>query len=211
MNQTSRTCTFSRQRTALDPAPAPASSGNHAPNSLRAVLRPGFLAAAVTAVVVGAGIGTDTAAAQDERLGGIWQKDLERSDAPWPGRHDRPQPNAPDVEVEIGLEGEDVAMIVTSRRRDWPTPQSVTANYVADNKPRQAPNFVGGMREVRARWRKKKFTVSYTVKIFGTEADVQEIWEITKQGDLLQTTMGRGAEGRPDIRKTYYVPADTIQ
>jgi len=201
MNRTSHISRFTRPRTA-----------GSAPNPLSAVLRPGLVAAAIPAVLVVTGIGPDAAAAQDERIAGIWQKDLERSDAPWPGRHDRPQPNAPDVEVEIDLEGEDVEMIVTSRRSDWPTPVSTAANYVADNKPRQAPNFIGGMREVRARWHKKKFTVSYTIRFpGGAEADVQEIWEITKQGDLLQTTMGRGAEGRPDIRKNYYVPADTVQ
>ena len=32
-----------------------------------------------------------------------------------------------------------------------------------------------------------------------------------KDGDLLQTIFGRGAEGRPDIRRNYYVPATAVQ
>lgn len=152
------------------------------------------------------------AVAQDERFVGIWQKDIARSDAPWPGRHDRPQPNAADIEIELGLVGDDVELIQTSRRRDWPTPQHVNVTYVTDNKPHAAADLASGrMQEVRARWRKKKLTVSFTVSLPGFEADVQHIWEITKQGDLLQTIVGRGAEGRPDIRKNYFVRATTVQ
>ena len=64
---------------------------------------------------------------------------------------------------------------------------------------------------MRARWRKKKLTVSFTVSLPGFEADVQHIWEINKQGYLVQTIFGRGAEGRPDIRKNYFVRASTVQ
>ncbi|MYB20665.1 MAG: hypothetical protein F4Y16_17060 [Holophagales bacterium] len=152
------------------------------------------------------------AAAQDERFVGIWQKDISRSDAPWPGRHDRPQPNAADIEIEFRLVGDDVELTQTSRRRDWPTPQHVNVTYVTDNKRHAAPDLGSGrMQEVRARWRKKKLTVSFTVSLPGFEADVQQIWEITKQGDLLQTIAGRGAEGRPDIRKNYFVRASAVQ
>lgn len=152
------------------------------------------------------------AAAQDERFVGIWQKDISRSDAPWPGRHDRPQPNAADIEIDIHFDGEDVMLIQTSRRRDWPTPQSVNVTYITDNKPHAAADLGSGrMNEVRARWRKKKLTVSYTVKLPRFEADVQQIWEITKDGDLLRTHVGRGAEGRPDIRKNYFVRASAVQ
>lgn len=53
--------------------------------------------------------------------------------------------------------------------------------------------------------------MSYTVKLPQFEADVQETWAITKDGDLLQTIFGRGAEGHPDVRKNYYVRATTVQ
>ena len=151
-------------------------------------------------------------AAQDERFVGIWQKDLSRSDAPWPGRPDRPQPNAVDIEIEFRLVGDDVELTQTSRRRDWPTPRHVNVTYVTDTKPHAAADLGSGrLQEVRARWRKKKLSVSFTVSLPGFEADVQQIWEITKQGDLLQTNVGRGAEGRPDIRKNYFVRATAVQ
>lgn len=170
-------------------------------------------AAAVLGAAFVASLGATPVAAQDERIVGIWQKDYSRSDAPFPGRPDRPQPNPVDTEVDISLVGKDVVMKFTLRRGDWPSPVSVDANYVTNNKAQQAPDFRGGMREVRARWRKKKLTVSYTIQFGPVEADVQETWEISKDGkDLLQTNFGRTAsEGRPDIRKTYYVPASDVQ
>lgn len=169
-------------------------------------------AAILGSVLVAAALGAAPAAAQDERFAGTWQKDYSRSDAPWPGRHDRPQVNAADIEIEISLEGEDIALIQTSRRRGWPSPRVVDVTYITNNKPHAARDLgSGSMLEVRARWRKKKLNVSYTVKLPGFEADVQQIWEITKDGDLLQTIFGRGAAGRPDIRKNYYVPAAAVQ
>jgi len=163
-------------------------------------------------VLVAAVLAAAPAAAQDERFAGTWQKDYSRSDAPWPGRHDRPQVNAADIEIEIRLEGEDIALIQTSRRRGWPSPRVVDVTYITNNKPHAARDLgSGSMLEVRARWRKKKLNVSYTVKLPSFEADVQQIWEITKDGDLLQTIFGRGAAGRPDIRKNYYVPATVVQ
>ncbi|MCE2559183.1 MAG: hypothetical protein J4F98_11385 [Acidobacteria bacterium] len=168
----------------------------------------GILGSVLAAAVLAAA----PAAAQDERFAGTWQKDYSRSDAPWPGRHDRPQVNAADIEIEIRLEGEDIALIQTSRRRGWPSPRVVDVTYITNNKPHAARDLgSGSMLEVRARWRKKKLNVSYTVKLPEFEADVQQIWEITKDGDLLQTIFGRGAAGRPDIRKNYYVPATVVQ
>lgn len=172
-----------------------------------------LIATILGAALVAAAPGAAPAAAQDERIAGIWQKDYTRSDAPFPGRHDRPQPNAADIEIEISLEGEDVVLIQTSRRRDWPTPRTVSVNYVTNNKPSPAPNLRGGgMQEVRSKWRKKRLTVSYTIT-FPFEADVEETWQISKDGkDLVQTIFGRtAANPRPDIRKNYYVRATAVQ
>jgi hypothetical protein len=169
-------------------------------------------AAILGSVLVAAALDAAPAAAQDERFVGTWQKDYSRSDAPWPGRHDRPQVNAADIEIEIRLEGEDVALLQTSRRPAWPSPRIVEVTYITNNKPHAARDLgSGSLLEVRARWRKKKLNVSYTVKLPGFEADVQQIWEITKDGDLLQTIFGRGDAGRPDIRRSYYVPATAVQ
>ena len=176
-------------------------------NSLKGV--PAAILGAAVAVAWFAGT---PAAAQDERFVGIWQKDTARSDAPFPGRPDRPQPNAADIEIEFRLVGDDVELTQTSRRRDWPTPRHVNVTYVTNNKPHAAADLGSGrMQEVRARWRKKKLAVSFTVSLPGFEADVQQIWEITKKGELLQTNFGRGAEGRPDIRRNYFVRASTVQ
>lgn len=153
------------------------------------------------------------AAAQDERIVGIWQKDLERSDADWPHRHDQRLPNAADVEVEISLDGEDVVMVFTSRRGDWPTPQTNTVRYVTDNKPNPVPDIDNGTpREVRARWRKKRLSVSYTIR-FPFEADIEQSWQISKNGeDLVLTRFGRVAQQpRPDVRKNYFVRATAVQ
>ena len=175
-------------------------------------------AATVTACVVGAALvlsvfSVAPAAAQDERMVGIWQKDLARSDADWPHRHDRRLPNAADIEVEISLDGEDVVMIFTSRRGDWPTPQTTTAHYITDNKPNPVPDIDNGTpREVRAKWRKKRLSVSYTIR-FPFEADIEQSWEVSKNGeDLVLTRFGRVAQQpRPDVRKNYFVRATAVQ
>ena len=169
-------------------------------------------AAVLGGVLIAAALDATPAAAQDERFVGTWQKDYSRSDAPWPGRRDRPHVNAADIELEISLEGENVALTQTSRRPAWPSPRIVDVTYIANNKPHAARDpDSGSLLEVRARWRKKKLNVSYTIKLPSFEADVQQIWEITKDGDLLQTIFGRGAAGQPDIRKNYYVPATAVQ
>lgn len=171
------------------------------------------LLAALALAVVATALAAAPAAAQDERMVGIWQKDLERSDADWPHRHDRRQPNAADIEVEIGLDGEDVVMVFTSRRRDWPTPRTNTVRYVTDNKPRPTPDIDNGTpQDVRAKWRKKRLSVSYTIK-FPFEADIEQTWQISKDGqDLVLTRMGRVAQQpRPDLRKNYFVRATAVQ
>lgn len=179
-------------------------------------VRPGaalpFAAAALGAAVLAASLTPAPAAAIDERFNGAWQKDETRSDPPWrpPGT---PATKRTDTKIDITLVGEDLMMVFTLRPPEWNTPVQVTASYITDNKPQQAPDFAGGMREVRARWRKKKLEVSYTVKTPWFEADVQETWEISKDGnDLIQTNFGRTAENpRPDIRKNYFVRATDDQ
>ncbi|MDE2924134.1 MAG: hypothetical protein OYL92_02350 [Acidobacteriota bacterium] len=164
-------------------------------------------------VLAAAALTVAPAAAQDERMVGIWQKDLERSDADWPHRHDRRLPNAADIEVEVSLDGEDVVMVFTSRRGDWPTPQTTTAHYITDNKPNPVPDIDNGTpREVRAKWRKRKLSVSYTIR-FPFEADIEQSWEVSKDGqNLVLTRFGRVAtQPRPDIRKNYFVRATAVQ
>ncbi len=175
--------------------------------------RTGPAIAVLAAFLGGALVMAAPAAAQDERIAGIWQKDHTRSDADWPHRHDRRPANPPDVEIGISLEGEDVVLIQTSRRSDWPAPHTLRVNYVTNNRPNPAPNLrSGNLQEVRARWRKKKLTVSYTIT-FPFEVDVEETWQISKDGkDLVQTIVGRAASSeRPDVRRNYYVRATAVQ
>lgn len=170
-------------------------------------------AAVLGSALLMAALGAAPAAGQDERIVGIWRKDYMRSDADWPHRQDRRPVNPPDIEIGIGLEGEDVVLVQTSRRGDWPAPHTLRVKYITNNKPSPAPNLRNGqVHEVRARWRKKKLSVSYTLT-FPFEADVEEIWQISKDGkDLVQTILGRAASSpRPDIRKNYYVRASAVQ
>ena len=170
------------------------------------------IVAALGAAVLIAALTPAPAAAQDERFAGSWVRDETRSDAPWrpPGS---PPTKRTETRIDISLVGEDVMMVFTLRPPDWDTSVQVPANYITDNKPQQAPDFFGGQREVRARWRKKKLNIAYTVKIGPVEADVQEVWEISKNGqDLIQTTFGRTANSqRPDVRKFYHVRAAADQ
>ncbi len=181
---------------------SPSTSRNASPRSIPIV-------AALGAAFLIASLAPVPAAAQDERFAGSWERDETRSDAPWrpPGS---PPTKRTDTRIDISLVGDDVMMVFTFRPPDWDTSVQVPANYITDNKPQQAPNFVGGQREVRAKWRKKKLNIAYTIKIGPVEADVQEVWEISKNGqDLIQTTFGRtaGSGQRPDVRKYYHVRA----
>lgn len=166
------------------------------------------IVAALGVALLIASLASVPAAAQDERFAGSWVRDETRSDAPWrpPGS---PPTQRTETRIDISPVGEDVMMVFTFRPPDWDTSVQVPANYITDNKPHQAPDFLGGQREVRARWRKKKLTISYTVKTPWFEADVQEVWEISKNGnDLIQTRFGRtAASPRPDVRKFYHVRA----
>lgn len=181
---------------------SPSTSRNASDRSLPIV-------AALGAAFLIASLATAPAAAQDERFAGSWERDESRSDGPWrpPGT---PPTKRTETRIDISLVGEDVMMVFTLRPPDWDTSVQVPASYITDNKPQQAPDFLGGQREVRARWRKKKLNIAYTVKTPWFEADVQEVWEISKNGqDLIQTTFGRtaGSGQRPDVRKYYHVRA----
>ena len=180
-------------------SPSTSRSASHRSIPIVAALGGAFLIASLAAA---------PAAAQDERFVGSWQRDETRSDPPFrmPGT---PPTKRTDTSIDISLVGEDVMMVFTLRPPDWDTSVQVPANYITDNKPQQAPDFMGGQREVRARWRKKKLNIAYTLKTPWFEADVQEVWEISKNGkDLIQTTFGRTAGSqRPDVRKFYHVRA----
>ena len=173
--------------------------------------------AAFTAVVVGAALaiaslGAAPLAAANEDLAGVWQLDNERSDSLAPGRAGRERPNTLDLELEISLTGEDLVMNYTMRGENLPAPVQFSQNLVTDGKPRKMPDFQGGTRTARVKWRKDKLSVSSTrITPFG-DFDVTETWQLSKDGSELEVMLHtRTQDPRPDIRKLIYVRATAVQ
>ncbi len=174
-------------------------------------------ATAFSAVVVGAALaiaslGAAPLAAANEDFAGIWQLDSERSDSLAPGRAGRERPNTLDLELEISLTGEDLVMNYTMRGENLPAPVQFSQNLVTDGKPRKMPDFQGGTRTARVKWRKDKLSVSYTrITPFG-DFDVTETWQLSKDGSELEVMLHtRTQDPRPDIRKLIYVRATAVQ
>ncbi len=176
-----------------------------------------FAAVAFTAAVVGAALaiaslGAAPLAAANEDFAGVWQMDNERSDSLAPGRAGREQPNTLDLELDISLTGEDLVMNYTMQSENLPAPVRFTQNLVTDGKPVVMPNFQGGTRTARVKWRKDKLSVSYTrITPFG-DFDVTETWQLSKDGSELEVMLHtRTQDPRPDIRKLIYVRATAVQ
>lgn len=171
-----------------------------------------FSAAVVGAALAIASLGAAPLAAANEDFAGIWQLDNERSDSLAPGRAGREQPNTLDLELDISLTGEDVVMNYTMRRDDLSAPVQFSQNLVTDGKPLQMPNFQGGTRTARVRWRKDKLSLSYTRNSPFGDFDITETWQLSKDGSELQVTLHtRVPDRRPDIRKLIYVRATAVQ
>ena len=173
--------------------------------------------AAFTACVVGAALaiaslGAAPLAADNPDFAGVWQLDNERSDSLAPGRAGRDRPNTLDLELDISLTGEDLIMNYTMRGENLPAPVQFIQNLTTDGKPVEMPDFQGGTRTARVKWRKDKLSVSYTrVTPFG-DFDVTETWQLSKDGSELEVMMHtRTQNPRPDIRKLIYVRATAVQ
>ena len=171
-----------------------------------------FTAAVVGAALAIASLGAVPLAAANEDFAGVWQLDNERSDSLAPGRAGRERPNTLDLELDISLTGEDLIMNYTMRAENLPAPVQFTQDLVTDGKPAVMPNFQGGTRTARVKWRKDKLSVSYTrVTPFG-DFDVTETWQLSKDGRELEVTLHtRTQDPRPDIRKLIYVRATAVQ
>jgi hypothetical protein len=143
---------------------------------------------------------------------GIWQLDNERSDSLAPGRAGRERPNTLDLELDIAVTGEDLVMNYTMRNENLPGPVQFTQHLITDGKPAEMPDFQGGTRTARVRWRKNKLSVSYTrVTPFG-DLDITETWQLSKDGSELQVKLHtRTQSPRPDIRNLVYVRATNVQ
>ena len=171
-----------------------------------------FTAAVVGAALAIASLGAVPLAAANEDFAGVWQLDNERSDSLAPGRAGRERPNTLDLELDISLTGEDLIMNYTMRAENLPAPVQFTQDLVTDGKPAVMPNFQGGTRTARVKWRKDKLSVSYTrVTPFG-DFDVTETWQLSKDGRELEVMLHtRTQDPRPDIRKLIYVRATAVQ
>ncbi len=168
-------------------------------------------AIAPSAVLSIAMFGASPLAAANPEFAGIWQLDVDRSDSISRGRPDQEQPPV-DVEIEIGLDGEDLDMVFTMRRDDWAAPARVSQRVTTNGKPHQVPNLRGDMRTVRAKWRKARLSLSYTARLPYGEFDITETWQLSRDGSELQVTMHtRIPDRRPDIRKFIYTRATTVQ
>ena len=166
----------------------------------------------VAAALAIAAFGAAPLAAANPDFAGIWQLDVDRSDSLPLGRPGQEEPPPDDVELDVGLTGDDVVMSFTMRREDWPAPVQITQRLATDGKPHPIPNLRGGERTVRARWRKERLSLSYTVSLPFGEFDITETWQLSKDGSELQLTMHtRIPDRRPDIRKFIYTRATTVQ
>ena len=189
-----------------DPTPT---SPRHPARSFTAT---GLAASVVGAALAVASLGAAPPAAANEGFAGVWQLDNERSHSLAPGRAGRERPNTLDLELDIALTGEDLVMNYTMRNENLPGPVQFTQNLITDGKPTEMPDFQGGTRTARVKWRKDKLSVSYTrVTPFG-DLDITETWQLSKDGSELQVKLHtRTQSPRPDIRNLIYVRATNVQ
>ena len=186
-----------------------ATSPSHTARSFAAT---GLVAPVVGAVLAVASFAAAPLAAANPDFAGVWQLDNERSDSLAPGRAGRERPNTLDLELDIALTGEDLVMNYTMRNESLPGPVQFTQNLITDGKPTEMPDFQGGTRTARVKWRKNKLSVSYTrVTPFG-DLDITETWQLSRDGSELQVKLHtRTQSPRPDIRNLIYVRATNVQ
>ncbi len=171
-----------------------------------------FAAPLVAASLVIAMFAAAPLLAANPDFAGIWQLDNERSDSLAPGRAGRERPNTLDLELDIAVNGEDLVMNYTMRNENLPGPVQFTQHLITDGKPAEMPDFQGGTRTARVKWRKNKLSVSYTrVTPFG-DLDITETWQLSRDGSELQVKLHtRTQSPRPDIRNLVYVRATNVQ
>lgn len=110
---------------------------------------------------------------------GQWRIDLERSSSP-------PQLPFPvlDHRMMVALDGDNVAVTLTFSGAQGE--RQVQYTIVTDGKPHELPAFGGRTRSVRARWKKDRLTLSYTLAGGPLELDVAETWRIKESALELQ-------------------------
>lgn len=129
---------------------------------------------------------------------GTWELDMERSQATG-------QMGVIEGTYEVALQGEDMKVIRTgirngeARKVDWVV--------ITDGNPHDLPGLMGRPRSVRAKWKKDKLNMSYSMSMGQSEIDVTETWALNKAGELeirYSTRMAQTAQARTE----YWVRVD---
>lgn len=167
------------------------------------------LAAAAAALAFAAGAAAlpppAFAQAANPAFVGTWRSDLERSDAI------NREGLKVDSTMKLSLSGDDLVIersfVIGGNAESDPT---VSWTYVTDGKPHTVPGLRQTTREARAKWKKDKLTVSYTVgqqtPQGAFEVDVNETWQIEDNGDLVIRYLTRLPD-RQQIRDEVFRPA----
>jgi hypothetical protein len=133
-------------------------------------------------------------AARQDSIAGDWELDVERSDGLLA--------NSPAIpsRLTIEIQGDDVNL--KRSFGDALRERTLEATYVADGQPHDV-SMLGGTVPVRARWKKDKFSLSYTIARGGFESDVVETWSLSKNGELVIERASRIGD-RPSVRKEFF-------
>jgi hypothetical protein len=146
-------------------------------------------------------VSSSFALAQETNWSGSWELDLERSDPLV-----QQGPPLPATEMTVTREGE---RLVLSRRFEFQgAPREFAFAYVGDGEPHEVPGLLGP-RTTRARWKKDKLVVSYTVTRntpAGTiDLDTIETWSLSRDGKELTIDYSSRMGDRPVTRREVFV------
>lgn len=114
---------------------------------------------------------------------GRWTLDVERSDPLTRGGEPLPE-----IQMTLEIRGDDVAISRELERNGQR--QSLAVTYTTDGKPHDVTGPFGGTRATRARWKKDKLVVSYTLsrntQRGNFDLDITETWSLSKDGSELE-------------------------
>ncbi len=136
---------------------------------------------------------TPAARAANPEMVGHWKLDPSRSDPMQRGGA------VIDNEMKIQVSGDDLSIERTWRRDGEELTLPLT--IVTDGEPHDLDSPLGS-RSVRARWKKDRLNLSYTLSRGNFDLDVQESWQI-KKGELVIQYATRVNE-RSQVRKEIY-------
>lgn len=165
--------------------------------------RPLFAAQAFVVVLALSFAVAGLASASEEGFAGPWRLDVERSDPYGQGQQTRPLSN---IDMTVTLYGDNVGVtrLFTAGLQE----RGDELTYVTDGKPHDVPGIAGD-RSTRARWKKNKLIISYTVtrqtQRGPFELDITETWSVSEDGSELTIVYVTRAAQRAFNRKEIYV------